>query len=152
MSMRNNLGDSNSNSSTLTDSTSSASELSANERLQLLDFTPSCLPLRHSYDNQKQPQSDRCNSSLTSFTINENNSLENDFVLQCDGLNIKSKTGFQKHIKRFINTDSSTSLGTDTSSTSKSKFNTSSSCKHKNEILSLETQFKDLSLRHNDFL
>lgn len=152
MSMRNNFGDSNSNSSTLTDSTSSASELSANERLKLLDFTPSCLPMRHSYDNQKQPLSDRCNSLLTSFAINESNSLENDFVLQCDGLNIKSKTEFQKHIKRFINTDSSTSLGTDTSSTSNSKFNTSSSCKHKNEILSLEMQFKDLSLRQNDFL
>ena len=152
MSMRNNFGDSNSNSSTLTDSTSSASELSANERLQLLDFTPSCLPMRHSYDNQKQPLSDRCNSLLTSFAINESNSLENDFVLQCDGLNIKSKTEFQKHIKRFINIDSSTSLGTDTSSTSNSKFNTSSSCKHKNEILSLEMQFKDLSLRQNDFL
>ena len=152
MSMRNNFGDSNSNSSTLTDSTSSASELSANERLKLLDFTPSRLPMRHSYDNQKQPLSDRCNSLLTSFAINESNSLENDFVLQCDGLNIKSKTEFQKHIKRFINTDSSTSLGTDTSSTSNSKFNTSSSCKHKNEILSLEMQFKDLSLRQNDFL
>lgn len=152
MSMRNNFGDSNSNSSTLTDSTSSASELSANERLQLLDFTPSGLPMRHSYDNQKQPLSDRCNSLLTSFAINESNSLENDFVLQCDRLNIKSKTEFQKHIKRFINTDSSTSLGTDTSSTSNSKFNTSSSCKHKNEILSLEMQFKDLSLRQNDFL
>ena len=152
MSMRNNFGDSNSNSSTLTDSTSSASELSANERLKLLDFTPSCLPMRHSYDNQKQPLSDRCNSLLTSFAINESNSLENDFVLQCDGLNIKSKTEFQKHIKRFINTDSSTSLGTDTSSTGNSKFNTSSSCKHKNEILSLEMQFKDLSLRQNDFL
>ena len=152
MSMRNNFGDSNSNSSTLTDSTSSASELSANERLQLLDFTPSGLPMRHSYDNQKQPLSDRCNSLLTSFAINESNSLENDFVLQCDRLNIKSKTEFQKHIKRFINIDSSTSLGTDTSSTSNSKFNTSSSCKHKNEILSLEMQFKDLSLRQNDFL
>ena len=152
MSMRNNFGDRNSNSSTLTDSTSSASEPSANERLQLLDFSPSPLSIRHSYGKQNQTLSDRCNSSLASFAINENDSLEDDFVLRCDWLNIKSKTGFQKHIKRSINTNPSTSLGTDTSSTSNSNFNTSSSCKEKNEILNLEMPFKDLSLRHNEFL
>ena len=152
ISMGNNFGHGNSNTSTLTESTCSGSEPSAKERLHLLDFAPTSLSLHHSYDNGNEHLSDRYNSSLASFAINENESLEDDFVLRYDGLNNESKKGFQKDIERSTNISPRALFGTDTSSTSNSNFNTSSSCKDKNEIFSLEMQFKELSLRHNEFL